>query len=89
MPITSLAKGSIIDLEIGGNDKKKMDRQNSHRLLRSSSSKKVVTQLSSHKERHLGSVKGSETGLGKKKNTVIENMLEKKLAVFKRKQAVY
>ena len=89
IPITSLAKGSMIDLEIGLKEKNNIERQNSHRLLRSSSSRKVVTQKSSQKDRNPGSVKGSEGGLGKKKNTVIENMLEKKLAVFKRKQAVY
>lgn len=85
----SVARGSAIDLNAIQVNKAEMKRQNSHKILRSSSANKLSTHASVQRERNPTSGKGNEANFTKKKNTVIENMLEKKLAVFKRKQAVY
>ena len=84
----SIAKGTTIDLEGSKTERKLMKRQSSQKMIRSNSVNKLGS-LGQVRNESKERVNVEKAAFSKKKSTVIENMLEKKLAVFKRKQAVY
>ena len=74
-----------------------MKRQNSQKIMRTKSVSKLSSHNSVQREKNPGnqgnqghtSTKARESIGDKRKSSVIENMLEKKLAVFKKKQGVF